>query len=131
MLWGDDYARYSQFLEKGRNLFITGMFRPRFNKQEFEFKIDRITMLENIKQQLTKQLVLELEARHVNEELLTFLHQNVKKHPGRSGLKFNISEPRLNARVSLFTRENGFEMNDEMAAFLAENGDISVQVLTA
>lgn len=131
MLWGDDYARYSQFLEKGRNLYITGAFRPRFNKQEFEFKVERITMLENIKQQLTKQLVLELEARQVNEELLTFIHQNVKKYPGKSGLKFNITEPRLNARVSLFTRETGFEMNDEMAAFLTENGDISVQVLTA
>jgi len=131
MLWGDDYARYSQFLEKGRNLYITGSFRQRYNKSEFEFKIDRITMLENIKQQLTKQLVLELEARQINEQLLTFLQQNVKNHPGRSGLKLNISEPRLNARVSLFTRETGFEMNDEMAAWLIENGDISVQVLTA
>jgi DNA polymerase-3 subunit alpha len=131
MLWGDDYARYSQFLEKGRNLYITGSFRQRFNKAEFEFKVDRITMLENIKQQLTKQLVLEMEARQVNEQLLTFMHENVKKHPGRSGLKFNITEPRLNAKVSLFTRETGFEMNDEMAAWLFENGDISVQVLTA
>jgi DNA polymerase-3 subunit alpha len=131
MLWGDDYARYSQFLEKGRNLYITGSFRQRFNKAEFEFKVERITMLENIKQQLTKQLVLELEAKQINEQLLTFLQENVKKHPGRSGLKLNISEPRLNARVSLFTRENGFEMNDEMAAWLIENGDISVQVLTA
>lgn len=131
MLWSDDYARYSQFLEKGRNLYITGSFRQRFGKGEFEFKIDRITMLENIKQQLTKQLVLELDANQVNERLLTFLQENVKKHPGKSGLKFNITEPRLNARASLFTRETGFEMNDEMAAFLYENGDISVQVLTS
>lgn len=131
MLFGDDYAKYSQFLEKGRNLYITGSFRQRFNRAEFEFRIDRITMLENIKQQLTKQVILELEARQINEQLLTFLHENVKKHPGRSGLKLNISEPRLNARVCLFTRETGFEMNDEMAAWLHENGDISVQVLTA
>jgi DNA polymerase III subunit alpha len=131
MLFGDDYARYSQFLEKGRNLYITGSFRQRFNKAEFEFRIDRITMLENIKQQLTKQVILELEARQINEQLLTFLHENVKNHPGRSGLKLNISEPRLNARVCLFTRETGFEMNDEMAAWLYENGDITVQVLTA
>jgi DNA polymerase-3 subunit alpha len=131
MLWGDDYAKYSQFLEKGKNLFITGSFRQRFNKSEFEFKVERITMLENIKQQLTKQVVLELEARQLNEQLLMFLHENVKKHPGRTGLKFNITESRMNARVSLFTRETGFEMNDELAAWLHENGDISVQVLTA
>jgi DNA polymerase-3 subunit alpha len=74
---------------------------------------------------------MEMEARLVNEKVLTFLQENVKKHPGRSGLKFLITDPRMNARVSLFTRETGFEMNDEMAAWLYENGDISVQVLTA
>jgi DNA polymerase-3 subunit alpha len=131
MLWGDDYAKYSQFLERGRNLFMTGMFRQRFGKGEFEFKVDKITMLENVKQTMTKQLVIDLEARQINDELLTFVHENVKKYPGRSGIKFNITEQRMNARISLFTRETGFEMNDEMAAWLIENGDISVQVLTA
>lgn len=130
MLWSDDYVKYSQFLEKGKNLFITGSFRQRFNKSEFEFKVEKITMLENIKQTLTRQLVMELEARLVNEKLMSFLQENVKKHPGRTGLKFMITEPRMNARVSLFSREIGFEMNDEMAAWLYENGDINVQVLT-
>ncbi len=104
MLWGDDYVRYSTFLEKGKNLYLTGGFRQRFNKSEFEFKVDRITLLENIKQHLTKQVIIELEARHINENLLTFLQENVKKHPGRQGLKFNITDSRLNAKVSLFTR---------------------------
>jgi DNA polymerase-3 subunit alpha len=67
----------------------------------------------------------------VNEELLSFVQENFKKHPGRSALKFNITESRLNAKVSLFSREMGFEMNDEMTAWLLENGDIGVQVLTA
>ncbi|MBA4167413.1 MAG: DNA polymerase III subunit alpha, partial [Chitinophagaceae bacterium] len=131
LLWSDDYIRYSSFLEKGKNLYITGCFRQRFNKSEFEFKIDKITLLENIKQALTKQLVLDIEAKQVNEQLLGFLQENVKKHPGRTSIKFNIVEPRMNARVSLFSRESGFEMNDEMAAWLRENADISVQVLTA
>src|SRR5690606_15786699 len=131
MLWGDDYTRYSSFLEKGKNLYITGSFRQRFGKDEYEFKVERITMLENIKQQLTKQLVMDIDARNVNEQMLSFLQQNVKKFPGKSGLKLNIVEPRSNARVSLFTRENGFEMNDEMAAWLFNNSDIGVQVMTA
>jgi DNA polymerase III subunit alpha len=131
MLWGDDYTRYAAFLEKGKNLFITGSFKQRFNKTEYEFKVERITMLENIKQTMTKQLVMDIEARNVNDGLLNFLQQNVKKFPGKSGLKLNITEPRSNAKVSLFTRETGFEMNDEMAAWLFDNGDIGVQVMTA
>lgn len=131
MLWGDDYTRYSAFLEKGKNLYLTGSFKQRFNKTEYEFKVERITMLENIKQTMTKQLIMDIEARNVNDGLLNFLQQNVKKFPGKSGLKLNITESRSNAKVSLFTRESGFEMNDEMAAWLFENGDIGVQVMTA
>jgi DNA polymerase-3 subunit alpha len=129
MLWSDDYVRYSQFLEKGKNLFITGSFRQRYNK-EFEFKIERMTLLENIKQTMTKQLVLEMEARQVDEQLLTFLQENVKKHPGPTALKVNITEPRSQSRISLFSRDKGLEMNDELTAWIYENGDISVQVLS-
>ena len=130
MLFGDDYVKYSHFLEKGKNLYITGAFKQRYNKGEVEFSIERITLLENIKQQLTRQLIIDLQARQLNEGILSFIDGNVKKYPGKTSLKFNISAPRLNASISLFTREKGFEMNDEMAAFLNQNEDINVQVLT-
>ncbi len=130
MLWGDDYTRYSSFLEKGKNLYLTGFFKQRFGKDEYEFKVEKITMLENIKQQLTKQLIMDIEAKTVNEDMLSFLQQNFKKFPGKAGLKLNIVETRNNVRASLFTRDNGFEMNDEMAAWLFRNADIGVQVLT-
>ncbi len=45
---------------------------------------------------------MEMEALYDEARLLSFLHQNVKKHPGKTGLKFNITEPRINAKVSLF-----------------------------
>ena len=107
---------------------MTGSFRQRFNKSEFEFKIDKITLLENIKQSLTRQLVLDMEARQVDAQLLGFLSENVRKHPGRAGIRFNIVESRMNAKVSLFSRESGFEMNDEMAKFLQEKPELEVQV---
>jgi len=131
LLWSEDYAKFSNYLEKGNNLFMTGYFRQRFNKSEFEFKVDKIMLLESIKQQLTRQLVVDVDARFVNEELVHFVEKNVKKFPGRSILKFNIREPRTNSRISLYTQENGFEMNDEMAAFLETRPEMEVQVVSA
>lgn len=130
LLWSEDYAKFSNYLEKGTNLFMTGYFRPRFNKTEFEFKVERMMLLESIKQQLTRQLIVDIEARFVNEKLLHFVEKNVKSFPGRSSLKFNILEPRNNYRISLYTMENGFEMNDEMAAFLENSPELEVQVVT-
>ncbi|MDO6430178.1 DNA polymerase III subunit alpha [Flavitalea sp. BT771] len=130
MLWSEDYARYSNYLEKGKNLFITGAFRLRFNKTEYEFKIERMMLLESIKPILTKQVIMDVEARFVSEEMVLFMEKNLKKYPGKSQLKFNILEPKSRSRISMFTMGTGFEMNDEMAAFLAEKPELEVQVVT-
>jgi DNA polymerase-3 subunit alpha len=130
MLWSDDYTRYAAYLEKGKNLFVTGSFKPRFNKIEFEFKIDKIILLESIKQMLTKQVIVDIEARFVDESLISFLERNVKSNPGRTGLKFNISDPRAQNKITMFTMESGIEMNDELAAYLYDKQELEVQVLT-
>jgi DNA polymerase-3 subunit alpha len=130
MLWSEDYARYSNYLEKGKNLFLTGSFRQRFNKAEFEFRIEKMMLLESIKPILTKQIIMDVEARFVNEALVQFIERNVKQYPGKSGLKFNIIESKSHNRISLFTMGGGFEMNDEMSAFLEKTPELEVQVVT-
>jgi DNA polymerase-3 subunit alpha len=131
ILWSEDYARFSNYLEKGKNIFMTGYFKPRYNRVEFEFKVDKMMLLESIKPALTKQLVLDLEARHLNERMVRFLEKNLKKHPGKSSLKFNVLESKTSNRVSLYTMENGFEMNDEMAVFLQDCPELSVQIVSS
>ncbi|HUR10959.1 MAG TPA: DNA polymerase III subunit alpha [Flavitalea sp.] len=130
LLWSDDYTRYANYLEKGKNIFLTGYFKQRYNKSEFEFKVDKMILLESIKQNLTRQVIVDVEARHVNEQMINFIERNVKAHPGRSSLKFNIVEARNNFRLSMYTLENGFEMNDEMAGFLQDQPELEVQVVT-
>jgi DNA polymerase-3 subunit alpha len=130
MLWSEDYARYSNYLEKGKNVFITGGFRQRFNKAEFEFRIEKMMLLESIKPILTKQVVMDVEARYISPEMVQFMETNVKKYPGKTGLKFNIVESKTQARVSLFSMGTGFEMNDELSAFLEKTPELEVQVVT-
>src|ERR1700754_1003228 len=130
MLWSEDYARYSNYLEKGKNLFLMGSFKQRFNKAEFEFKIDKMMLLESIKPILTKQVIMDVEARFINPAMVEFIEKNIKKYPGKSSLKFNIVESKSQARVSLYTLGTGFEMNDEMSAFLETMPELEVQVVT-
>jgi DNA polymerase-3 subunit alpha len=131
MLWSDDYMRFTNYLEKGKNLFITGAFKPRFNKTEFEFKIEKISLLESIKQNLTKQVIINIEARSVDAEMISFFEKNLKTFPGSSILKFNVMDLKAMCRVGLQSIDTGFQMNDEMAAFLQSRPDIEVQVVTA
>jgi DNA polymerase-3 subunit alpha len=130
MLWSEDYARYSNYLEKGKNLFMMGGFRQRYNKSEFEFRIEKMMLLESIKPILTKQVIMDVEARFISEDMVRFIEGNVKKYPGKSSLKFNIVETKSHSRVSMYTMGGGFEMNDEMTAFLENKPELEVQVVT-
>jgi DNA polymerase III subunit alpha len=130
ILWSEDYARFSNYLEKGKNIFMTGYFKTRYNRPEFEFKVEKMLLLESIKGLLTKQLVIELDARHLNDHMVKFLEKNIRKHPGKTSLKFNVQESKTNAKISLYSLENGFEMNDEMAAFLQDCPEFDVQILS-
>ncbi|HEY4153994.1 MAG TPA: DNA polymerase III subunit alpha, partial [Puia sp.] len=129
ILWSEDYARFSNYLEKGKNIFLTGYFKARYNREEFEFKVDKMMMLESIKPVMTRQLVLDVEARHLSEPMVRFMEKNVRKHPGKSSLKFNILESRTNQRISMYSMDNGFEMNDEMAVFLQNSPEFGVQIV--
>ena len=130
VLWGDDYVKFTPFLQQGSSLFITGFFKQRFATAEYEFKISGITMVETIKRNLTRQLIIEVQPKDITRDVVTFFEENVRKFPGRSTLRVNLNEPKENLKISLVTMDNGFEMNDEMVDFLEGNPDLDVQVLT-
>jgi len=127
-LWSDDYVRFSNYLEAGMVIFITGCFRQRYNKSEFEFKVNSITLLESMMKACTKKLQIETHPKFIDENIIGFVEKNVKKFPGKSSLKFCLSEPASKLKIGMYTLANGFEMNDEMAKFLQEKPELEVQV---
>ena len=129
ILWSDTYVRFQNYLEKGNNVFITGSFQNRYNQPNvFEFKVLNMQLLETVKQNLTRGIELNVNASAVTKEMIVFLEKNIKRYAGKSSLKLNIYEPVENLNVSLVNYEKGFEMNDEMAAFLLDNADVEVKV---
>jgi DNA polymerase III subunit alpha len=130
LLWSDDYVKYNNFLQLGSTVFITGYFKQRYNKSEFEFKVTGITMAENLKRNLTKQLLIDIQPKDLTPEVVSFFEKNIKTNPGKAGLKFIVSEPKEKLKISLMTLEKGFEMNDEMTEFLESKPELEVQVVT-
>ncbi len=130
MLWSDDYVKYQNYLEKGKNVMVQGCFKTRYNSEQYEFKISSINLLEVTKQNFTKQLVMEVSTRAITSDFVNFIDKNVKSYPGKSSLKFNIVEPKENLKLSLYSLEKGFTMNEEMVHFLEENKEVEVQVVT-
>ncbi|TDH26864.1 DNA polymerase III subunit alpha [Segetibacter sp. 3557_3] len=130
MLWSDDYVKFQNYLEKGKNILIQGSFKSRFNSEQYEFKIASINMLEVTKQNCTKQLILDVSPKAITPDFISFIDKNVRNYPGKASLKFNLHEPKDDLKISLYSLEKGFTMNDEMVAFLNEHNDIEVSVVS-
>jgi DNA polymerase-3 subunit alpha len=128
-LWSEDYVKFQNYLEKGQNILFNGFFRNRYNQPNvYEFKINNMSLLETAKQLLTRNIEISLHPGAITQELVKFMELNLKSFPGKSTLKFNVIEPKESLKISMFTIERGFQMNEEMADFLMNNPDIDVRV---
>ena len=130
MLWSEDYVKYSNYLDKGLIVLVEGGFKPRYNTDQYEFKLSKIHLLETVKPMLTKLVQIDVHPRMVSEEFVNFIETNIKSNPGRTMLKVVINDNRNNYKIGLSSIGNGFTMNDDMAVFLNENVDVSVSVTT-
>ncbi len=130
MLWSEDYVKYSNYLEKGMIVMIEGSFRQRYNSDQYEFKIAKLHLLETVKSSLTKEVIIDIPPQFIDEQFVSFIDRNIKEHPGRTSIKFNISDTSQKYKISMRSLEKGFTMNDEMALFLDNNLNIDVSVLT-
>ncbi|MEO6683540.1 MAG: DNA polymerase III subunit alpha, partial [Ginsengibacter sp.] len=128
LLWRDEYVRMSSFLESGMVVCLNGAFRQRFATSPFEFQVNGVTLLDTMLRTNTKKLHIDINAEHINEELIDFLEKNVENHPGTSTLKLCVYDIHSNLKCGMQTSDKGFEMNDELAHFLQERTELEVKV---
>ncbi len=128
MLWSEDYMRFKNYVETGKNILVTGFFKSRYNSENYEFKVSQINLLETAKQTLTKLIEINMQPAAVTPDFVSFVETNVKSNPGRSTIKFNILEPLYNVKICMHMMDKGFTMNEEMASYLLDNPDIDVHV---
>ncbi|MBL0334141.1 MAG: DNA polymerase III subunit alpha [Chitinophagaceae bacterium] len=130
VLFSEDYLRLTPYLLQGSSVFITGYFKPRYNKEEFEFKVQSVSLAETMKKHLTKQLTIDIHPQDIKADMVSFVEENLRKFPGKSTLKFVLNEPKNKMKISLVTMNSGFEMNEELIQFLEARPELDVQVLT-
>jgi DNA polymerase-3 subunit alpha len=129
-LFSEDYMRLTPILQQGSTVLIHGYLKQRYNKDEFEFKITAVSLAETMKKTMTKQVTIEAHPQAISEELVSFVEKNVRYHPGKTSLRFNLMEPGRKMKISLVSLTTGFEMNDEMIEFLQNKPELEVQVVT-
>ncbi len=127
-LFGEQYVRFSNYMIAGTCIHVKGNFEKWESRNEWNFRVQDICLLETIKRAYTRQLKLALQPGVITSNQIDFLQKNMKSHPGKSRLKMILFDQVEKLMVELRTIEKGFEMNDEMTAFLEKHPEIEVKV---
>jgi DNA polymerase-3 subunit alpha len=129
-LFGDQYVRFSNYFTPGTCIYVKGTFEKWESRNEWNFRVNEICLLETIKKAFTKQLQITLQAGSINPEQVNFFSTHMKKHPGRVRFKIMLIDQGERLKIQMTTTEKGIEMNDEMADYLNNNPLFDVHVDT-
>jgi len=130
-LFKDDYIKFRDFMVKDNKVMISGMFQSRWNSEtDFEFKIQRIMLLDNVKTQLTKRINLELTLQRLNDD---FVH-NISKYVDKSGnceLGIQIVDESTQEKMKLCSSYKKIEMSDEFLEAITKMEGVLYKVITS
>lgn len=137
MLWSNDAAKFSNFLQTGMALFINGSIVPRMKYQQqervqdgWEFRINSIKLLETIRQENTRQVDIVMDPLALDGSSIDFLEKQLFKTAGNTKVKFILRDHARQFDVEL-TSSRSCQLNEEMAQYLLSNPALELRVQTA
>ncbi|MCW5907727.1 MAG: DNA polymerase III subunit alpha [Chitinophagales bacterium] len=124
-LFGKDYLTFRPFIETPDALLhITGKYQTRWDGKEYEFKIQKIDLLPDIRSKLTKYLTLEVASFEVSDALINNLDSLITKYPGKTRLRIKFTDAEEGIKIGLTTTTRTVDLNNE---FLRELDALHVE----
>ncbi len=116
-MFSEDYLRMKHFLVLGSFLFIKGKVQARqWSKTgELEFKINSMELLSDLREKLTKKVILELRLDDLTEGLLSNLESVIsKKQTGATyPIEFRIVDPIRKLSIKMPSRSMKIDLSNE------------------
>jgi len=120
-LFGDDYVKYGNYLQNGFFLYFKGKYQPRrFNQQEYEFKIESISLLPEVKEKLLEKITIQIPEEHIDENFTADFIPLIKNNHGKVLLYLKIKEQETGISIDLFSRMQKISVNNELIHFLQQ-----------
>ncbi len=131
VLWENNYVQYGNYLSNGQKLMIQGTYQEhKYRPGVMEFQIQQIMLLDQVRKTLTKRMQLLLPLHKIDEALVSFFSENIKKYPGTTEVVMQVVDNEADMSIKLKTLNMRLEINDELLQYLEENTDLLYYVET-
>lgn len=128
-IFGNDYLEFNKYMQKNMYLLVVGKvqergadwrFKPKENEnstKEYEFKINKIIMLPDAKEQLVEKIYVNINVENIDQEFCDSFLTITKKNKGNIALYLNVFDEN-EIKIELFARDRKININKEMLEYL-------------
>ncbi|PZF74705.1 DNA polymerase III subunit alpha [Taibaiella soli] len=125
LFWENNYVQYNNFIDNGQTIMVQGSYKEhRFRPGVMEFEIQNIMLLDQVRKTMTKKLHLLLPLHKLDEPMVAFFMDNVKRYPGSTDVIFRVVDHAAQMDIRLKTLNMRLELNDELIQFLQGSEDV-------
>jgi DNA polymerase-3 subunit alpha len=129
-IFGDDYVRFKEYFMTGWFLYITGSVHPnKWKENEFEFKINNITLLDEIRGKMIKGIRVNIDLDDLSLALMEKLEKITAKYKGEAKLYINVIDSKENITLDLMSTKFKVDPSNEMIQELGQLPEVVYQIV--
>lgn len=125
MLFGKDFVEYNKFMVANLFVFIKAKIQERYNQPgSLELKVQKIELLENIKENAFSTMKLKVNINQLNDELIKDMEALFKDNAGKCSIEFYVEDPAENISVKLYSKAMKVAVNTDLMMELEKMGAV-------
>jgi len=129
MLFSGDYVNYNKFMVQNIFVYLKARVQERYNQSgSLEIKIQKIELLENVKENAFNTLKLKIGIDDVSDSLIKSLDLLLGTQEGKCNVEFLVEDKKENMQVKLFSKKNKITINDELLFQLEKLSSIEYEL---
>jgi DNA polymerase-3 subunit alpha len=129
-LFKEDYLKFKDMLIQDNKIMVTGTYQNRWNDEnQWEFKIQSMYLLEDVKKLLTKRLNMTVPLERLDSAFMTII-QKYAETAGKCELGIQVVDKASDNTIRLYTPHRKIELSDRFLDELTKLEGIVYHVVT-
>jgi DNA polymerase-3 subunit alpha len=123
-----DYVEFGKYCKPGLYLMVRGVVQNRFGGDQLEFKVNRIELMDEIREKYFKSITIKIPLSSLTRERINEIGDLTLNSRGKALLKFDVWDPETKMMVNLFSRNTRIEITDDLLAYFEKHDDLAFKI---
>ena len=129
MLFGKDFVEYSKFMVSPLFVYVKAKVQERYGQPgSLELKIQKIELLETVKENIFSTMKLKMDITAINDELIANIESIFNSSQGKCSVEFFVEDPVEKLSVKLFSKSQKIAVSTELMNELDKIGSLTYEL---